>query len=39
MVGTGDYHVPIRFGGMGKDVNENGFSDHFPIAVTVVEQD
>jgi hypothetical protein len=39
MVGTGDYPVPIRFGGMGKDVNENGFSDHFPIAVTVVEQD
>ena len=39
MVGTGDYPKPIQFGGMGKDVNENGFSDHFPIAVTVEEQD
>ena len=39
MVAAGDYPRPIPFGGMGKDVNENGFSDHFPIAVKVVEQD
>jgi len=39
MVSTGGYPNPIRFGGMGKDINENGFSDHFPIAVTIVEQD
>ena len=39
MVHTGDYPRPIRFGGMGKAVNEDGFSDHFPIVVTVVEAD
>jgi hypothetical protein len=37
MVETGKYPKPIRFGGMGKSLNENGFSDHFPIAVTVCE--
>jgi hypothetical protein len=37
MVETGNYPKPIRFGGMGKPLNENGFSDHFPIAVTVSE--
>lgn len=37
MVDSGDYPKPIPFGGMGKPVNENGFSDHFPIAVTVTE--
>ena len=39
MVDTGDYPKPIRFGGMGKPVDQNGFSDHFPIAVTVPEAD
>lgn len=39
MVAAGDYPGPIRFGGMGKPVNQNGFSDHFPIAVTVEEAD
>jgi endonuclease/exonuclease/phosphatase family metal-dependent hydrolase len=39
MIDTGDYPKPIPFGGMGKPVNQNGFSDHFPIAVTVVEAD
>jgi len=39
MIDTGDYPKPIRFGGMGKPVNQNGFSDHFPIAVTVSEAD
>ena len=37
MTETGDYPKPVRFGGMGKRLNENGFSDHFPIAVTVSE--
>ena len=31
------YPQPIRFGGMGKDVNESGFSDHYPISVSVHE--
>jgi len=39
MVDTGDYPKPIRFGGMGKPLDQNGFSDHFPIAVTVSEAD
>ncbi|MBS1789049.1 MAG: endonuclease/exonuclease/phosphatase [Acidobacteria bacterium] len=39
MVDTGRYPKPIPFGGMGKAVNPNGFSDHFPIAVTVLEAD
>ena len=30
---------PIPFGGMGKPVNQNGFSDHFPIEVVVTEAD
>ncbi len=34
-----DYPVPIRFGGMGKTVNQNGFSDHYPITVQVTETD
>ena len=39
MVSRGDYPKPIPFGGMGDPVNKNGFSDHFPIAVTLVEHD
>lgn len=30
---------PIPFGGMGKPVNQNGFSDHFPIEIAVTEAD
>ena len=30
---------PIPFGGMGKPVNQNGFSDHFPIEIVVAEAD
>ena len=30
---------PIPFGGMGKPVNQNGFSDHFPIEVGLKEAD
>ena len=37
MVTPGDYPKPIPFGGMGKPVNQNGFSDHFPITMTVTE--
>ncbi len=36
-VATGDYPKPIPFGGMGKPVNQSGFSDHFPIGLTVRE--
>ncbi|MBB1245965.1 endonuclease/exonuclease/phosphatase [Streptomyces durbertensis] len=35
MVGTGRYPAPVLFGGMGKDVNQNGYSDHYPIAMHV----
>src|SRR5262249_34970088 len=35
MTSTGRYRKPIPFGGMGKEVNEAGFSDHFPVAITV----
>lgn len=30
---------PVPFGGMGKPVNQNGFSDHFPVEVVIVEAD
>jgi hypothetical protein len=33
------YPAPIPFGGMGKPVNRNGFSDRFPIGVHVTEAD
>ena len=39
MVSTGVFKKPIPFGGMGSPVNEGGFSDHFPITVTVSEID
>lgn len=39
MVDDGDYPKPIRFGGMGKAVDQNGFSDHFPITVEIEEAD
>jgi hypothetical protein len=39
MIDDGEYPKPIPFGGMGKPVNQNGFSDHFPIAVRVSEED
>ncbi len=35
----GDYPRPVPFGGMGKPIDQDGFSDHFPIAVRVVEDD
>ena len=38
---AGDYPAPIPFGGIGpnKPSNQNGFSDHFPIEIQVVEAD
>jgi len=39
MVAKGAVPQPIPFGGMGKPVNQNGFSDHFPVCVTLVEAD
>jgi len=39
MIARGEYPGPVPFGGMGKPVNLNGFSDHFPVAVQVVEAD
>lgn len=38
MTTTGDYPQPIRFGGLGKRVNRNGFSDHFPVTLAVEEK-
>lgn len=35
---SGDYPTPIRFGGMGKQLNRDGFSDHFPISVIIQEK-
>ncbi len=39
MTSRGAYPAPIRFGGLGKKVNEAGFSDHFPIGVRLTEAD
>ena len=39
MMSKGDYPQPIFFGGMKKKVNQDGYSDHFPVAVTVKEED
>jgi hypothetical protein len=38
MVSGGDYPDPVRFG-RGERVNPGGFSDHYPIAVTLDEDD
>jgi hypothetical protein len=36
---TGEYNVPIKFGRPSENsLNENGFSDHFPISVTLLEK-
>jgi len=39
MVSPGDYPKPVPFGGMGNPINKDGFSDHFPVVVTLIEQD
>ena len=33
----GVYKKPIPFGGVGKPVNQNGCSDHFPMTVTELD--
>lgn len=33
------YPQPIRFGGIGKPLNKDGFSDHYPISIEVTEMD
>jgi hypothetical protein len=38
-VAVGAYPKPRPFGGMGKPVDEDGFSDHFPIGMQVTEAD
>jgi hypothetical protein len=37
MVDPDDYPKPILYGGMGDPINQNGFSDPFPITMTVAE--
>ncbi len=36
---TGKYKRPKPFGGMRKPVDEDGFSDHFPVGIQVTEED
>jgi hypothetical protein len=36
---TVTYPQPIRFGGIGKKVNRDGYSDHYPISIKVNEKD
>lgn len=37
MTAKGLYPAPIPFGGMGKPLNREGYSDHFPIGMSVTE--
>ncbi len=37
MTAKGLYPVPIPFGGMGKPLNRDGYSDHFPIGMRIFE--
>jgi hypothetical protein len=39
MINPGVYPKPIPFGGMCKPVNQNGFSDRFPITIRGTEVD
>jgi hypothetical protein len=34
---TGDYPRPVPYGGMGKPLNPDGYSDHFPIGLIIEE--
>ena len=38
-VDAGDYPKPRPFGGMGKPIDQDGYSDHFPIGMRVTEAD
>ena len=33
----GKYEIPLKFGRPSEKLNKKGFSDHFPIAVTLEE--
>ena len=35
----GKYRSPRMFGGMGKKVDQDGYSDHFPVGLTITESD
>ncbi len=37
MTATGRYPAPIRFGRPASGLNQNGFSDHFPVTMTLLE--
>lgn len=37
MMSNDDYKVPVRFGRPSKNLNLEGFSDHFPISLTLEE--
>jgi hypothetical protein len=39
MMARGDYPAPIRFGRPSQGLNENGFSDHYPISLILTEGD
>jgi hypothetical protein len=39
MTSTGTYPAPVPFGGMSKPDNPDGYSDHFPVTMTVTEAD
>ena len=39
MVHPGVHPGPIPFGGMSRQINENGFADHVPLTVRVAEAD
>ena len=39
MINPGLYPTPMPFRGMGRPINEKGFSDHFPITIRVTEVD
>jgi hypothetical protein len=39
MANSGVYPKPMPFGGMGKPVNQNGFSDHFATTIRITEVD
>jgi endonuclease/exonuclease/phosphatase family metal-dependent hydrolase len=37
MIKNGRYPVPIRFGRPSRGLNQNGFSDHYPITMSITE--
>jgi len=37
MKAQGDYPNPIRFGRPSSGLNQNGYSDHFPVSMELTE--